>query len=176
MVFLIFSLDFYICWYLLVNSCLLFQTSVNHPSATPQNGQTYQNNLPAKADEFFECVWPFYELSAKRVNARRPLKGHTYLNKPAAEKFNKRSPIQNNTDNNETLLYLSGVYNDWFTVTIITQIVYYLNWEGVDHTEMIFHCSRLLLSVTQIIYDYLYRWFFSFIPLMYDVLKWSDTL
>ena len=24
-----------------------------------QNGQTHSNNLPAVADELFECVWPF---------------------------------------------------------------------------------------------------------------------
>ena len=26
---------------------------------TPQNGQTHSNNLSARADELFECVWPF---------------------------------------------------------------------------------------------------------------------
>ena len=30
----------------------------------PQNGQTYSNNLPAVAEEMFECVWPFCEVDA----------------------------------------------------------------------------------------------------------------
>ena len=30
----------------------------------PQNGQTHSNSLSAKADELFECVWPFCKIGA----------------------------------------------------------------------------------------------------------------
>ena len=32
-----------------------------------QNGQTHSNNSSAKADELFECVWPFCEVANYRV-------------------------------------------------------------------------------------------------------------
>ena len=34
---------------------------------TPQNGQTHSNNSSARADELFECVWPFYGVGAEWV-------------------------------------------------------------------------------------------------------------
>ena len=35
----------------------------------PQNGQTHSNNSSTKADELFECVWPFCKVGCWRVNA-----------------------------------------------------------------------------------------------------------
>ena len=32
-----------------------------------QDGHTHSNNSSAIAGEFFECVWPFYGVSAERV-------------------------------------------------------------------------------------------------------------
>ena len=31
---------------------------------TPQNGQKHSNNSPVRADELFECVWPFCGVGA----------------------------------------------------------------------------------------------------------------
>ena len=33
---------------------------------TPQNGQTYSNNSSPRADELFECVWPFCRCGPER--------------------------------------------------------------------------------------------------------------
>ena len=38
---------------------------------TPRNGQTHSNNLSAKANKLFECVWPFCGIGGLRVNNHR---------------------------------------------------------------------------------------------------------
>ena len=54
---------------------LHFQSNFNPLSAIPQNGQT-QTIRRQIADELFECVWPFYEIGAKRVKPSTSLFYH----------------------------------------------------------------------------------------------------
>ena len=54
-----------------VHKCKLgtdFTTFLTLSAPTLQNGQTHSNNSSAVADELFECVWPFCEIGALRVN------------------------------------------------------------------------------------------------------------
>ena len=43
------------------------QVNLTLSAPTPQIGHTHSNNLLAKTDELFECVWPYCGVGAKKV-------------------------------------------------------------------------------------------------------------
>ena len=51
-----------------VENALLIDLALS--ALTPQNGQTYINNLSTFANELFKCVWPFCWVGSRRVKTR----------------------------------------------------------------------------------------------------------